>query len=1665
MFKRSLVYIMLGCVALALLLAACNQPSVTPAEPPNPESSQPAPVTPQYMATVPGTTFLWPIGNYRRSYEPLDTEVKLHIEAFYLKDGKATGEAIGTNLTVEDGSIWLHEGFYSQEYRTWWNLRDYDFPEGTMLRLEVRLDRAKAAVPACNETQANLANGCLGFVDLAVYPKQWYARVLTAFPQALAGEEGEEIKAQGAIEALQVEAHKRAAPLAQQDNISLESLADDLKSQGFFFDDRPGKSIILWGQFLNIRFHVKPNAANLAPELTLIAPKTIAQFTSNEHVILQARAQDVEDGDLSASISWTSSIDGALGTGERLAKKLSKGKHTINVSVEDSQGKSSQQSFSLEIVDASSLGSLPEGWTSTIILANQDTGTGISSYDSNSKQFTLRGYASDIFVGKQSNATNAQARACFDTRALNQNSRVGLVLSQGINAEGLIAPWIKILVGAEGKAQVSSSDSNVTATGNLEAPNCFLIRKVGNAISIYESAGRETKNLEAQGAALPEIPKDFKLVGKFENLNLDKPYYFSSEHKNPEQEDGTNSQTKVELEIEDLPEQTDPEDDPRTETVQATIDFDVDSALAQSEFIFDASASRGTGLKYQWNLGDGKTSDKAVVYHVYDKPGKYDVSLQITNSVGRQNQLKQTVYIFPTVEGFIPALSDYRSIKFDPTQGGRNVTFNLGELFEGFRYEVDLGHNNQKVTRRKGEEATIKHAYPLGTYTYTVKIYDERKDKNANARAGVFGPQQLADDQPVVEESTWFTLWSDAPSAKFSMSNPNDKTEIGADGKSGKSDENGDFYGNLPLSIDFDASGTQAAKNNRNAELVYSWDFGDGSPSEEGKDKKTTKHTYTKEGLHLVTLTVKDPDTNLTDSYQAFVKAKYPGHDALVSLVYPEAELRTTALSLLDEAHFAVNDGLALQADVPILKDKFPYVMVFDEAKHKEKIRFSIKQDHNDFFCDPVANNYVYDKYYDATLNNGEKNIPIGNAFYRAKVNFYNINVPSQGGLCDVWLSKPNLLKGLIRAANNTLGIRTSRQDLRTEIDTIASLRVPRVYVAILPDSMIAGNLPSPNIVEKRANNKVTGEEELILMVQVRESDVDQLKRKVTFDVPAYGVDEKGRKVNANGYFNARFASEDSDCGDCVMVDGRTTISLTVPLPSQKKPKATFKLDKVVVSRDGSCTSDSYSDLNMFVSRCISINTSYRVPENAPSNITAFDYPIAITPAASAGSNQITILSDLPNPLNFMRDTVQSTWNWFNDLSFRDVGIFVYNLIPFVSDGVDLLNQLRITYLTDKEADIVITTFASVGLVLDATTGGLLDVTAFFKASYKVSLRIARRQGGGSLAKIFKDEIINLLAGSMSPLDLITSMKNTFGQVVTVGKACGLTGAVRCFGQLDISVTQLAGLDNVNFKVAADRFDDGLKAAQRNNLAVGCFLEMSSFLTDVYTPMDILVWFSGLEDPVLTSQSLTSQGGGREKNPSICNDLRQGSSTYRPKAQKFWRAKVEGGNVKSATGQALTSQEQKDLLEEINDKHRFEYHHIVSRNERDEKRCGKPDPKSGLTKCGESRRILMRFNVDIITDSTNLVPLPKEGISAPTFQKYFPKSTKHSRKAEGIGAHSTAVYKSVYERLKKVEQDFKDELNNSNSPAQQEALRNKYQGRIQDTLQKIAQEMWQGNFK
>jgi subtilisin family serine protease len=88
---------------------------------------------------------------------------------------------------------------------------------------------------------------------------------------------------------------------------------------------------------------------NTPPSISILAPVNGAVISQSVSVTLSGSASDVQDGNISSKIAWTSSIDGALGTGASLPVSLSPGSHTITASVTDSAGLTTKTAVSITI--------------------------------------------------------------------------------------------------------------------------------------------------------------------------------------------------------------------------------------------------------------------------------------------------------------------------------------------------------------------------------------------------------------------------------------------------------------------------------------------------------------------------------------------------------------------------------------------------------------------------------------------------------------------------------------------------------------------------------------------------------------------------------------------------------------------------------------------------------------------------------------------------------------------------------------------------------------------------------------------------------------------------------------------------------------------------------------------------------------------------------------------------------------------------------------------------------------------------------------------------------------------------------------------------------------------------------------------------------------------
>ena len=89
--------------------------------------------------------------------------------------------------------------------------------------------------------------------------------------------------------------------------------------------------------------------SNEAPGVSITSPADGSTFDSGATILFEGTASDTEDGDLTASLAWTSSIDGEIGTGGSFSASLSDGSHTITASVTDSGGKTGTDSIAITV--------------------------------------------------------------------------------------------------------------------------------------------------------------------------------------------------------------------------------------------------------------------------------------------------------------------------------------------------------------------------------------------------------------------------------------------------------------------------------------------------------------------------------------------------------------------------------------------------------------------------------------------------------------------------------------------------------------------------------------------------------------------------------------------------------------------------------------------------------------------------------------------------------------------------------------------------------------------------------------------------------------------------------------------------------------------------------------------------------------------------------------------------------------------------------------------------------------------------------------------------------------------------------------------------------------------------------------------------------------------
>ena len=136
-------------------------------------------------------------------------------------------------------------------------------------------------------------------------------------------------------------------------------------------------------------------AWNTAPSVTITAPADGATLTTGQNISFTGTATDAQDGNLTAGLSWTSSLDGAIGSGGSFSRALSLGDHTIQARVTDSKGATSTATLTLHVINPTTVTFTSVGAEDGWVLEsgeNSNVGGSIRASDSTNKGLLLGDY-------------------------------------------------------------------------------------------------------------------------------------------------------------------------------------------------------------------------------------------------------------------------------------------------------------------------------------------------------------------------------------------------------------------------------------------------------------------------------------------------------------------------------------------------------------------------------------------------------------------------------------------------------------------------------------------------------------------------------------------------------------------------------------------------------------------------------------------------------------------------------------------------------------------------------------------------------------------------------------------------------------------------------------------------------------------------------------------------------------------------------------------------------------------------------------------------------------------------------------------------------------------------------------------------------------------------
>ncbi|HUF16217.1 MAG TPA: S8 family serine peptidase, partial [Acidimicrobiia bacterium] len=223
-----------------------------------------------------------------------------------------------------------------------------------------------------------------------------------------------------------------------------------------------------------------------SPAVSIDSPTDGASFSSGESISFAGSASDVEDGDITGSLEWTSDLDGQIGTGGSFSATLSDGTHVITASVIDSVGNTGSDSITVDVVDAAP----------TVTISSPTDGASFSSGET----ITFSGSASDTEDG---DLTNNLAWTSDRDGAIGSGGSFSATLSDGTH---VITATVTDSGGNTGSASVTITVGDSDAF--TLAVNFFKVRGVQYADLTWSGATSANIDVYRDGSIIATTVND-----------------------------------------------------------------------------------------------------------------------------------------------------------------------------------------------------------------------------------------------------------------------------------------------------------------------------------------------------------------------------------------------------------------------------------------------------------------------------------------------------------------------------------------------------------------------------------------------------------------------------------------------------------------------------------------------------------------------------------------------------------------------------------------------------------------------------------------------------------------------------------------------------------------------------------------------------------------------------------------------------------------------------------------------------------------------------------------------------------------------------------------------------------------------------------------------------